>query len=195
MPKGNCVFNRLWLEQAEYRSWIEECKGDRFSAYCKLCKKQFEVKATGESAVKKHSTGKKHLELEKACKPTVSLSTSILHIVVQLHCYHGILYWTFPTMTVDFIFSRHLWWIRLHSGTSDNHQEWRIHARYVCFCVVFGAIVLNTPTKMPKIPLQNPSKTLLFCYGKSAGTLGSVTCCCCYLMLQYSVFQCYFNII
>ena len=41
-------------------------------------KKTFEVKATGEAAVKKHAAGKKHQELEKACKPAIPLSSFVV---------------------------------------------------------------------------------------------------------------------
>ena len=78
MPKGNCVFSALWLEHEDYKGWIAEIRENKFAAFCRLCKKTFEVKATGEAAVKKHAAGKKHQELEKACKPAIPLSSFVV---------------------------------------------------------------------------------------------------------------------
>ena len=74
LPKGSCLFNRQWLENEEYNRWLQEVKGDNRSAFCNLCKKAFDLRSLGLTAVKKHSTGKKHLELVKASKPAVPLS-------------------------------------------------------------------------------------------------------------------------
>jgi len=73
MPKGRCVFSPLWLTKDDYKDWLEESQ-DKESAFCNKCKKAFDVRGMGESAVRKHATGKKHVELVKLSKPALRLT-------------------------------------------------------------------------------------------------------------------------
>ena len=60
MPGGKCVFSCQWLENRNYKEWIEADPKNRHKAYCKVCKKSIDVSAMGESALKSHEAGKKH---------------------------------------------------------------------------------------------------------------------------------------
>lgn len=57
MPGGKCVFNKSWLEKAEYKKWLMQ-DDDRYKAKCSVCNKAFNVSGMGESAVKLHMNGK-----------------------------------------------------------------------------------------------------------------------------------------
>lgn len=74
MPKGNCVFSAVWLEKEEYKQWIAPAKENKHAFYCKVCKRNVDVRAMGETAVASHAKGKKHSELVKASAPAVPLS-------------------------------------------------------------------------------------------------------------------------
>ena len=61
MGKGECVFNDLWLQKKEYKEWLgRDPNGSNRQAYCRVCKKSFDVANMGESALKSHAHGSKH---------------------------------------------------------------------------------------------------------------------------------------
>ena len=74
MPGGNCAFNQQWLRKPEYAKWIREEKETKYSCFCCLCKKKIDLRVMGESALKSHAKGKKHIELLKASEPAVPMS-------------------------------------------------------------------------------------------------------------------------
>ena len=61
MPRV-CTFQESWLRKVDYRLWL---LGDKTnpdtSARCRCCLKSFDVSNMGESAIKSHMKGQKHL--------------------------------------------------------------------------------------------------------------------------------------
>ena len=58
-------FQPGWLEQTDKNGhgvslWLKDVKGDRYSAFCKLCIKKFDVSKMGWAAVLQHASGKGH---------------------------------------------------------------------------------------------------------------------------------------
>jgi hypothetical protein len=37
LEMGKCVFNKKWLADPRYKSWVHEFKGDRHAANCCVC--------------------------------------------------------------------------------------------------------------------------------------------------------------
>ncbi|GBM60862.1 hypothetical protein AVEN_179013-1 [Araneus ventricosus] len=64
MP-GKCFFNPLWLENADYKDWLVPVTDSKHKAKCKLCVKEFDITKMGESALKSHMKGTKHVERKK----------------------------------------------------------------------------------------------------------------------------------
>ena len=64
MGKYRSSFQKPWLNDTKFESWLREHTRDKFSAFCILCKKEFGVPHGGISDVKSHSNGKTHLALE-----------------------------------------------------------------------------------------------------------------------------------
>ncbi|KAJ8882810.1 hypothetical protein PR048_014624 [Dryococelus australis] len=66
MTSKRTVFNELWLNSKmspEFVGWL--CKGpDTCHAYCRACKKSFELGNMGLQAVISHAKGKKHVNLK-----------------------------------------------------------------------------------------------------------------------------------
>ena len=57
------IFNPLWLEDDEFKSWLCRSK-ESDKARCKLCKKDFEISNVGRQALISHASGKKHKEID-----------------------------------------------------------------------------------------------------------------------------------
>jgi len=57
MP-GKCVFNKLWLDNTNYKEWILTVDDDPHKAKCSLCMKQIDLARMGESALRVHMKGK-----------------------------------------------------------------------------------------------------------------------------------------
>jgi hypothetical protein len=73
MP-GNCSFNMSWLRNDSYKEWLIRDNVRLYSrARCKICVKSFDIRAMGESALKIHMNGKKHLEFVSQLKASESL--------------------------------------------------------------------------------------------------------------------------
>ena len=57
--------NSLWKK---HHSWLQKCKNNQFSAYCKISKKTFSVSAGGICLVKQHEKTKTHISrIEELC--------------------------------------------------------------------------------------------------------------------------------
>lgn len=59
------VFNNEWCDpnlHPDWSSWIAEVQNDRFSAYCKLCRRSFSLSNMGAQAVRSHHRGPSHLK-------------------------------------------------------------------------------------------------------------------------------------
>ena len=61
--KKKTIFNPLWLEDDEFKSWLCSSK-ESDKARCKLCKKDFELSNMGRQALISHASGKKHKEID-----------------------------------------------------------------------------------------------------------------------------------
>ena len=46
MP-GKCSFQKSWLQNAEWKSWLAECANDPHMAYCTVCKKEINIASMG----------------------------------------------------------------------------------------------------------------------------------------------------
>ena len=57
---GKSKFQPDWLNKPSYATWLAANR-NAFSAYCQVCRSNFDVTAMGEAAVRSHSTGKRHL--------------------------------------------------------------------------------------------------------------------------------------
>ncbi|GBN63461.1 hypothetical protein AVEN_148793-1, partial [Araneus ventricosus] len=53
MPGGKCVFNPLWLNKQNYKTWLSSTN-DKHKAKCSLCNKEIDIGRMGEYAVKAH---------------------------------------------------------------------------------------------------------------------------------------------
>lgn len=73
MPGGKCSFSNLWLENKDYKEWLE-ADTDKRKAYCKACKKAIDISSMGEYALKSHATGQKHKRAVKKERPAVPIS-------------------------------------------------------------------------------------------------------------------------
>lgn len=62
--KGKCIFNSKWLKNDSYKGWLK-CTEDKHKALCTVCNRSIDVSAMGESALKSHMKGSKHIEKNK----------------------------------------------------------------------------------------------------------------------------------
>ena len=58
MSERQIKYNSLWEKD---HSWLQKCKNNKFSAYCKICKKTFSVNGGGIYLVKQHEKTKTHI--------------------------------------------------------------------------------------------------------------------------------------
>ncbi|XP_047123731.1 uncharacterized protein LOC124806683 [Hydra vulgaris] len=66
MTLEKTYFQEDWLQQDIYKDWLVPNAHAKTKAYCKKCKKSFELSNMGIQAVKSHAAGKKH---QSATKP------------------------------------------------------------------------------------------------------------------------------
>lgn len=62
MSGRQCKFKKEWKEDPQFRDWLGEVSGDVQRAYCKFCKKSFDVGNMGLSALKSHERGQGHVK-------------------------------------------------------------------------------------------------------------------------------------
>ena len=60
-------FNPEWIKMKMYRIWLKEVEGNDASAYCTLCKVQFDLRSMRKSALDETDEA---AELEKKLKET-----------------------------------------------------------------------------------------------------------------------------
>lgn len=60
MPGGKCLFQSEWCSKKEYKLWLAAGK-DKHSAKCTACNREFSVAGMGESALRSHAKGSKHV--------------------------------------------------------------------------------------------------------------------------------------
>ena len=58
---GQSCFQNHWLQQPEFSGCVQRDSNNVFSAYCHVCKHNFDVKNKGEGTIKSHGTGTKHI--------------------------------------------------------------------------------------------------------------------------------------
>ena len=62
MPKGQCKFDKKFVTDSKYKLWLVSVD-DIYKGKCKLCNKEFCIKAGCESAIISHAKGKTHIKL------------------------------------------------------------------------------------------------------------------------------------
>lgn len=66
---GTSTFQAEWTDInvcSEFAEWVRPSpKGDKTSAYCKLCNKVFDVSNMGRQALVSHAKSKKHFSIQK----------------------------------------------------------------------------------------------------------------------------------
>ena len=58
--RGNCIYNRRWELNSQYKGWLTAFKGDRKKALCKCCDRIIDVSNMGESVLKSHMKSERH---------------------------------------------------------------------------------------------------------------------------------------
>ncbi|GFO10721.1 peptidase m20 domain-containing protein 2 [Plakobranchus ocellatus] len=81
MPNSTCVtFQDSWLQDPCFSGWLKRSSSNS-EAHCSICKKNFDFKSMGRSALVSHMKGKKHLSLVSASNK--SDKTSLLNFVCK----------------------------------------------------------------------------------------------------------------
>ena len=62
MIKYKSKFQDSWLEEEEFKTWLQRDDKDETSAFCKVCWKSFSIVNSEIENVKQHAKGNKHLE-------------------------------------------------------------------------------------------------------------------------------------
>ena len=73
---GKCYFSPVWLKNPSYSTWLAQVQNSTHKAFCRWCKKEFDVSNMGECALKSHATSKKHISMETANKNVTSIADS-----------------------------------------------------------------------------------------------------------------------
>ena len=61
MSRFKTYFQASWVNDPEYKDWVQRVPDDENSAQCKLCRKTFTLSTMGTGALKSHMSSKKHL--------------------------------------------------------------------------------------------------------------------------------------
>lgn len=77
---GRCIFHKDWMRTYP---WLDEFKGDRQRAICKLCKIDFSIANKGISMIKQHQKGVDHQRAEKSVANTVSIDRLIQSMIFK----------------------------------------------------------------------------------------------------------------
>ena len=71
------------MERPEFVDWLRRDSNDVRRAYCRVCRRSFDVKNMGEGAVKSHGAEAKHvanmMQLKQPTRTTNSISTFFMH--------------------------------------------------------------------------------------------------------------------
>ena len=67
-------YNNQWQKETQQKRWLAPVHGDRYRAFCKICKKEL---VAGLSELKKHSVSKKHLDIEESIKSSQPITSMI----------------------------------------------------------------------------------------------------------------------
>ena len=63
MPNGITTFQPEWLTMPEYVEWLARSTKSKNKAFCKLCKKHFDIGNMGKGALNSHTDGETHNNL------------------------------------------------------------------------------------------------------------------------------------
>ena len=72
--KGQCLYNKKWEHDPQYKAWVSAYKADKRKALCHWCDRTIDVSSMGESALKSHSRSEKHKQNSR-CQQRVTLSS------------------------------------------------------------------------------------------------------------------------
>lgn len=72
--KGQCLYNKKWERDPQYKGWVSAFKADKRKALCQWCDRTIDVSSMGESALKSHSKSEKHKQNSR-CEQRVTLSS------------------------------------------------------------------------------------------------------------------------
>ncbi|KFM59535.1 hypothetical protein X975_21757, partial [Stegodyphus mimosarum] len=78
--KGGRFFNEKWLENPNYKEWLQCHDTDKHQAKCIVCCKSFSIANMGEAAVKSHMKAEKHKKALNTCSPNTSSHISMLNL-------------------------------------------------------------------------------------------------------------------
>ena len=70
--KGQCLYNKKWEHDSQYKAWVSAYKADKRKALCHWCDRTIDVSSMGESALKSHSRSEKHKQNSR-CQQTGKL--------------------------------------------------------------------------------------------------------------------------
>ena len=72
--KGQCLYNKKWERDLQYKGWVSAFKADKRKAMCQWCDRTIDVSSMGESALKSHSKSENHKQNSR-CEQRVTLSS------------------------------------------------------------------------------------------------------------------------
>ena len=72
--KGQCLYNKKWVSDPQYKGWVRAFKADKRRALCQWCDWTIDVSSMDESALKSHSKSEKHKQNNR-CEQRVTLSS------------------------------------------------------------------------------------------------------------------------
>ena len=58
--RGNCIYNRQWELNSQYKGWVTAFKNDKKKALCKTCDRIIDISNMGESALASHVKSERH---------------------------------------------------------------------------------------------------------------------------------------
>ena len=70
--KGQCLYNKKWEPDPQYKAWVSAYKADKRKALCHWCDRTIDVSSMVESALKSHSRSEKHKQNSR-CQQTGKL--------------------------------------------------------------------------------------------------------------------------
>lgn len=73
MP-GNCSFQKHWLEESDFKLWLEEVEHKKYEAFCNLCRKIINIQHDGRYALTSHRNGKNHAARETPLRKRMQLT-------------------------------------------------------------------------------------------------------------------------
>ena len=65
MPRRKTIFQNVWITRPEYAEWLDKSTKSKTQAFCKLCKKHFDIGNMGKGGLDSHAEGGTHKTLLK----------------------------------------------------------------------------------------------------------------------------------